>query len=31
MKRMHEAKVKGIAEAMAEGLNAAVRAGKPIR
>jgi hypothetical protein len=31
MKRMHEAKMRRIAEAMAAGLNAAVEAGKPVR
>ena len=31
MKRMHEAKVRSAAEDMAAALNAAVRAGKPVR
>jgi hypothetical protein len=31
MKRMHERAVRTIAEEMAASLNAAVRAGKPIR
>ena len=31
MKRMHEAKTKDMAQAMADALNAAVRAGKAIR
>jgi hypothetical protein len=31
MKRLHEAKTRRIAEALAAGLNAAVEAGKPIR
>jgi len=31
MKRMHEAKVRSIAEEMAAALNGAVRAGKPVR
>ena len=31
MKRMHEADMRSIAEAIAKGLNAAVKAGKPVR
>lgn len=31
MKRMHEAKIRRIAEALAAGLNAAVQQGKPIK
>ena len=31
MKRMHEAKVRSVAEDMAAALNMAVRAGKPVR
>jgi hypothetical protein len=31
MKRMHEAKVRSVAEDMAAALNTAVRAGKPVR
>jgi len=31
MKRMHQAEMRSIAEAVAANLNAAVKAGKPIR